>query len=162
MDLLQEARALYEKGEMHDALEVAQVACERKPKDAEAWWLLGCISRYTGMPAASDAAFKRAAELSRKRPAPQRVSTERFREILEAEREKLSGDARRRLAATELRVEPLPSLEQVKSGAVQPEAPSERKRKPQDVLTLFQVNLENRAGSEGELAKLVGRVLTRA
>ena len=40
MELLQKARSLYESGEMHDALEVAQAACEHKPKDAEAWWLL--------------------------------------------------------------------------------------------------------------------------
>jgi len=50
---------------MHDALEVAQAACERQPKDAEAWWLLGCVSRYTAMPAASDDAFRRASRLSR-------------------------------------------------------------------------------------------------
>jgi hypothetical protein len=161
MELLQQARALYEKGEMHDALEVAQVACERKPKDAEAWWLLACISRYTGMPAASDAAFKRAAELSRKRPAPIRVSGERLREILDQALEGLSCDARRRLAGTDLRVEPLPALEAIRAGT-SPEAQSARQRRPQDVLTLFQVNLENRAGSEAELAKLVGRVLSRA
>ena len=161
MELLQQARALYEKGEMHDALEVAQVACERKPKDAEAWWLLGCISRYTGMPAASDAAFERAAALSRKRPAPSRVSAKRFREILEGALEKLSGDARRRLAETEFQVEPLPSPEAIRDG-LSPEAQSERRRGPRDVLTLFQVNLENRAGGEAELGKLVGRVLSRA
>jgi hypothetical protein len=161
MELLQKARALYEKGEMHDALEVAQVACERKPKDAEAWWLLGCISRYTGMPAASDDAFRRASELSRKRPAPHRVSPESFRGIVERAREKLSIDAGRRLAGAEFRVEPLPSLEAIRAGT-SPEAPVARRRKPQDVLTLFQVNLENRAGDEAELAKQVGRVLARA
>ena len=162
MELLQQARALYEKGEMHDALEVAQVACERKPKDAEAWWLLGCISRYTDMPAASDAAFRRAAELSRRRPPPHRLSSEEFRELLLKARGSLSRDAQRRLAGTEFRVEPLPGLEQIRAGAISPEAPSERKRKPQDVLTLFQVNLENRAGSEADLAKLLARVLARA
>jgi hypothetical protein len=161
MELLQKARALYEKGQMHDALEVAQVACERKPKDAEAWWLLACISRYTGMPAASDDAFRRASELSRKRPAPYRVSAESFRAILERAREKLSIDAGRRLAGAEFRVEPLPSLEAIRAGT-SPEAQVARRRKPQDVLTLFQVNLENRAGDEAELAKLVGRVLARA
>jgi hypothetical protein len=161
MELLQQARALYEKGDMHDALEVAQVACERKPKDAEAWWLLACISRYTGMPAASDAAFKRAAELSRKRPAPKRVTAERFRAMLDGALEKLSIDGRRRLAGTDFRVEPLPSMEAIRAGT-SPEAQSERRRQPQDALTLFQVNLENRAGTEAELAKLVGRVLSRA
>ena len=161
MEPLQKARALYERGEMHDALEVAQAACERKPKDAEAWWLLGCISRYVDLPAASDDAFRRAAELSRKHPAPVRVSAERFRSVLDQAREGLSGDANRRLAATQFRVEPLPSLEAIRAGT-SPEAQSLRRREPQDVLTLFQVNLENRAGSEAELAKLVGRLLARA
>lgn len=161
MELLQQARALYERGDMHDALEAAQAACERKPKDAEAWWLLGCISRYTGMPAASDAAFKRAAELSRKRPAPERVSAERFLEILDGARRALSGDAQRRLAGTELRVEPLPALDLVRSG-VSPDATTARRRQPEDVLILFQGNLENRAGSEARLVGLVAKTLARA
>jgi hypothetical protein len=161
MELLQKARALYEKGDMHDALEVAQVACERKPKDAEGWWLLGCISRYTGMPAASDAAFKRAGELSRQRPAPVRVPPASFRAMVDKSLAELSPDARRRLGRTEVRVEPLPGLETIRAG-VSPDAPTSRQRKPEDVLTLFQVNLENRAGSEAQLAKLVARTLARA
>jgi hypothetical protein len=161
MEVIQKARALYEKGEMHDALEAAQVACERKPKDAEAWWLLGCVSRYTGMPAASDDAFRRAAGLSKKRPAPVRVEPRRLQALVDGAVGKLSRDAARRLAATRVRVEPLPSLEAVRAGT-SPDAPSQRQRRPEDVLTLFQVNLENRAGSEVELAKLVARVLARA
>jgi hypothetical protein len=161
MELLQKARALYEKGDMHDALEVAQVACERKPKDAEGWWLLGCISRYTGMPAASDAAFTRAGELSRQRPAPARVAPTSFRTMVDKGLAELSPDARRRLGRTEVRVEPLPGLEAIRAG-VSPDAPTSRQRKPEDVLTLFQVNLENRAGSEAQLAKLIARTLARA
>jgi tetratricopeptide (TPR) repeat protein len=161
MELLQQARSLYEKGEMHDALEVAQVACERKPKDAEAWWLLGCISRYTGMPAASDAAFKRAAELSPKRPAPARVSTASFRAMIDRALAELSPDARRRLARTRVEVEPLPGLDLVRAG-VSPDAPTDRQRQPVDVLILFQVNLENRAGSEARLASLIAKTLARA
>jgi hypothetical protein len=161
MELLQKARALYEAGEMHDALEVAQVACERQPKDAEAWWLLGCINRYTGMPGASDDAFRRAAQLSRKRSAPVRVSSRRFRELVDAALGGLSKDGQRRLAATRVRLEQLPALEDVKAG-LSPDAPSLRRRQPEDHLILFQVNLENRAGGEDELARLVGRTLTRA
>jgi hypothetical protein len=146
---------------MHDALEVAQAACEHKPKDAEAWWLLGCISRYTAMPAASDDAFRRASQLSRKRPAPVRVDTGRFRILVESSVTQLSTDARRRLGLTQIRAEPLPALEQVRSG-VSPDSGSLRQRQPEDVLTLFQVNLENRCGSELELARLVGRTLARA
>jgi len=146
---------------MHDALEVAQVACERKPKDAEAWWLLGCISRYTGMPAASDAAFKRAAELSPKRPAPTRVASTSFRAMVDQCLAELSPDARRRLGRTRVEVEPLPSLDLVRAGG-SPDALTSRRRLPEDVLTLFQVNLENRAGSEARLARLIAKTLARA
>jgi hypothetical protein len=161
MELLQKARSLYESGEMHDALEVAQAACEHKPKDAEAWWLLGCISRYTNLPAASDDAFRRASQLSRKRPAPVRVDTAHFRAIVDRAVAQLSTDARRRLELAEIRVDKLPPIEAVKAGA-SPDAPATRQRQPEDVLTLFQVNLENRSGSEAELARLVGRTLARA
>ena len=146
---------------MHDALEVAQAACERQPKDAEAWWLLGCVSRYTAMPAASDDAFRRAAQLSRKRPPPVRVEPGRFRSLVEAAVSQLSKDARRRLELAQIRVEQLPALEAVRAG-ISPDAVTARLRQPEDVLTLFQVNLENRSGSEADLARLIGRTLARA
>jgi hypothetical protein len=161
MDLLQKARSLYEAGEMHDALEAAQAACERQPKDAEAWWLLGCISRYTAMPAASDDAFRRASQLSRKRPAPVRLEPRRFRTLIDAALGQLSKDARRRLELTQVKVDPLPALESIRAG-VSPDAASLRQRQPEDVLTMFQVNLENRCGSEADLVRLVGRTLARA
>jgi hypothetical protein len=146
---------------MHDALEVAQAACERQPKDAEAWWLLGCVSRYTALPAASDDAFRRASELSRKRPAPMRIAPGRFRSLVEAAMGRLSKDARRRLELAQIRVEQLPALDAVRAG-ISPDAASARQRQPEDVLTLFQVNLENRSGSEADLVRLVGRTLARA
>ena len=146
---------------MHDALEVAQAVCERKPKDAEAWWLLGCISRYTAMPAASDDAFRRAGGLSRKRPVPVRMDPAGFRAVVDRAVGELSTDARRRLERTSIRIEQLVPLEAVRSGA-SPDLPSSRERLPADVLTLFQVNLENRCGNEAELARLVGRTLARA
>jgi hypothetical protein len=146
---------------MHDALEVAQAACERQPKDAEAWWLLGCISRYTDLPAASDDAFRRASQLSRKRPAPMRVAPGRFRALVEAAMGQLSKDARKRLELAQVRVEQLPSLEAIRAGT-SPDAATARQRQPEDVLTLFQVNLENRSGSEADLIRLVGRTLARA
>jgi hypothetical protein len=146
---------------MHDALEAAQAACERQPKDAEAWWLLGCVSRYTALPAASDDAFRRASELSRKRPAPVRIAPGRFRSLVEAAMARLSKDARRRLELAQIRVEQLPALDAIRAG-VSPDAPSARQRQPEDVLTLFQVNLENRSGSEADLVRLVGRTLARA
>src|SRR5215471_1034483 len=58
MDLIQHARELYTTGRMHDALEAAQAACDRAPKDPEAWSLLGRVSRHTGLPAASAEAFR--------------------------------------------------------------------------------------------------------
>jgi len=161
VELLQKARSLYEAGEMHDALEVAQAACERQPKVAEAWWLLGCISRYTAMPAASDDAFRRASHLSRQRLAPVRIEPGRFRSLVETAVGQLSPDARRRLEKAQIRVEQLPALEAIRAG-MSPDAPSARQRKPEDLLTLFQVNLENRSGSEIELVRLVGRTLARA
>ena len=146
---------------MHDALEVAQAACERQAKDPDAWWLLGCISRYTEMPVASDDAFRRAATLSRKRPAPIRVDGRRFRQLIDGSLQTLSPDARRRLRTTRIEVEPLPDLDAVRAG-LSPDAPSTREREPADVLTIFQVNLENRSSTEAELAKLVERTLVRA
>jgi len=161
MDLLREARSLYAGGRMHDALEAAQAAADRHPKDAEAWWLLALVSRHTGMPGASDDAFRRAAALAKRRAVPVRVARVRFEAMLAEARNALSPDARRRLAGAAIRVQPLPRGEQVKNG-VDPDAVSHRVRTPDDVLTLFQVNLENLAGSEAALQALVTRTLSRA
>src|ERR1700704_4926670 len=138
MDVLQHARKLYEKGEVHDALEAAQAACERAPRDAEAWWLLGCVSRHAGLPQASDHAFRRAAELSRRKSVPVRVSAGAFAGMVERARAELSPDARRRLAATQIRLAELPTVDQIRAGT-RPDAPSARSRRPEDVLTLYQV-----------------------
>lgn len=161
MDVLQRARELYTTGRMHDALEAAQAACDRAPKDAEAWWLLGRVSRHTGMPAASDDAFRRAATLARRLSLPHRVSPARFQAlVVEAER-RLSGDARRRLAQAQIRVAALPSAEDVRAGT-DPDALTLRRRDPEDSLTLFQVNHENRSRSENALLALIERSLSRA
>jgi hypothetical protein len=161
MDLVQRARELYCSGQMHDALEVAQVACDRAPKDAEAWRLLARVSRHAGLTVASDDAFRRAAALGRRRPAPYRVSSERFQELVTEARDRLSPDANRRLEKVTLRVHPIPALEEVRSG-LDPDALTNRKRQPQDVLTLFQVNHENRSGNEAALRTLIARSLSRA
>lgn len=160
MDLLPRARELYSAGRFHDALEAAQAACDRAPKDGEAWWLLGCILRHLGMPAASDEAFRRAAFLNRGRPLPHRVSPERFRELVAEVYRGLSPDARRRLGGAAVRVQALPTEEQVRAG-VAPSALTHRQRQPQDVVTVFQVNHENRCGSEAELRALLARSLAR-
>jgi hypothetical protein len=161
MDLLQRARELYVAGRMHDALEVAQAACDRSPKNAEAWALLGRISRFTGMPAASDLAFRRAATLAKRQTQPYRVPPDGFDKLLSQAQAKLSPDARRRLERTAIRVQALPSVDQVRSG-IDPDALTVRARDPQDVLTVFQVNHENRAGSEDALRSLITRSLSRA
>ena len=161
MDLLQKARALYLAGESHQALEVAQKAAENHSRDAEAWWLLACVSRHADLPGASDAAFKRAASLSKQRPEPVRVSPELFREICDQARASLSADARRRLGRATLGVESLPDQPTVRSGT-SPDALTLRQREPEDILTLFQANFENRCGSEEELRKLVARTLAKA
>ena len=161
MELLQRARELYEGGRVHDALEAAQAACDRKPKDAEAWWLLGCISRYENLPAASDTAFRKAAQLSRSHPMPHRVSRESFEALVRSQSDSLSPDARRRLAALRIEVRDLPGRDDVKRGT-SPDALTARKRGSEDVLVVYQVNHENRSGSENDLAGLVARSLGRA
>lgn len=161
MEVLQRARRLYEEGELRDALEAAQVACEREPKNAEAWWLLGCVARHAGLPNASDQAFERAAALSRRKPLPARVPAATFKKLVEAARGELSPDARRRLAATEVRTQPLPSEDEIRGG-VKPDAVSRRERRPADVLTIYQVNVENRSATEADVKGLVARTLARA
>ena len=161
MDLLQRARELYVAGRMHDALEVAEAACDRAPKNADAWVLLGRISRFTGMPAASDLAFRKAATLAKRKTQPYRVPPDRFDQLIGQAQRKLSPDARRRLERTAVRVQALPSVDQVRAG-VDPDALTARVRHPQDVLTVFQVNHENRAGSEDALRSLITRSLSRA
>lgn len=161
MELLQQARELYHSGEIHDALEVAQSACERQPRNGEAWWLLACISRHAAMPAASDDAFRRAADLSRRRVAPVRIPRAQFEGMVAEARTALSADARRRLGGTRIVIAGLPDRIAVRAG-LSPDALVLRTRQEEDVLTLFQVNLENRCGNAGELAKLVGRTLSKA
>ncbi len=146
---------------MHDALEAAQAACDRSPRDAEAWWLLGRIARHTGMPAASDDAFRRAAALARKHALPHRVSADRFQALVLDARRSLSPDARRRLEKATVRLQPLPAHQAVREG-LDPDALARRDREPADVLTLYQVNHENRSGSESALKALVTRSLSRA
>ena len=161
MDLLKHARELYEAGRMHDALEAAQAACDRAPKDPGAWALLGRVSRHTGMPAASDDAFRRAAQLDNRLASPYRVDAERFQALVDEALAGLAPDARRRLQGTTVRVHALPAVDQVRAG-VDPDALTLRERSPHDVLVLFQVNHENRCGGEEALRALVVRSLARA
>jgi hypothetical protein len=128
---------------MHDALEVAQAACDRSPKDPAAWWLLGRVSRHAGLPAASDEAFRRAHELKSSLPLPHRVTAKHFRQLIE---EASAGAA--------VRCQLIPSAEQVSAG-LDPDALAESK--PPASPTLFQVNHENRCASEDELRELVRR-----
>lgn len=161
MDPVQRARRLYLMGRLHDALEAAQVACEQRPRDADAWWLLGCVSRHAGMPFASDDAFRRAARLSTSRKVPPRLDSYRFSQLLEEARASLPEHARELLAAATIRVEPLPNEEIIESG-VRPDACSHHLREPEDVLTVYQVNIENRATDEEALRDLLSEVLRRA
>lgn len=155
------ARDLFRAGEVHSAMEAAQVAAERAPRNPEAWWLLARVSRHTGLVQASDQAFRRAAELSRAKRLPHRPGPEGFRRLLEEARVELSPDAARRLANTELVIEPLPSAAAIKEGT-DPDAPSKRLRRPVDRLVLYQDNLENRAFDAHELRALLVRILSRA
>lgn len=157
MDLFQRARELYAAGRMHDALEVAQAACDRAPKDARAWALLARVSRHTGMPAASDDAFRRATELDHQVPLPRRLSAERFQELVAEARASLPAAARERLGRTSVRVQALPTPDQVRAG-LDPDALVARPAP--DALVLFQVNHENRGGGEDALRALVSETLS--
>lgn len=158
MDLVQRARDLYAAGRIHDALEAAQAACDRAPKDAEAWRLLARVSRHAGMPAASDDAFRRAAALcGRRRGPPLRVSTKRFQSLVEDARESLSAEVRGPLASIAIRVQPLPTADQIRAG-LRPDALTLGQR-PVHVLVLFQVNHENECESEAGLSHLIRRSL---
>src|SRR5258706_9483432 len=110
---LQHALELFATGRMHDALEAAQAACDRAPKDADAWWLLARVSRHTGMPVASDRAFQRAAQLDARLTLPHRVGAERFQALIGEAMAALAPDSRRRLELTAIRSQPLPAVEQV-------------------------------------------------
>jgi len=161
MDLIQRARDLYVRGRLHDALEAAQAACDRAPKDPEAWSLLGRISRHTGLPAASDEAFRRASELDSRLPLPYRVTADRFRSLVEEAARALTPEVRRRLEPSAIRVHAMPSETQVRGG-VDPDALVLRETTPHAVLVLFQVNHENGSASEDALRALVTRSLTGA
>ena len=161
MDLLQKARALYLAGETHQALELAQKAAENHARDAEAWWLLACISRHADLPGASDEAFKRAAALSKRKPEPIRVSAEEFVVICDEALASLSTDAKRRLGKAGVNIHALPTPQAVRAGT-SPDALTTRTREPEDELTLYQANFESRCGSATELRKLVARTLARA
>src|SRR2546429_9594535 len=159
MDLLQRARDLYVSGHMHDALEAAQAACDRAPRDSEAWWLLGRISRHAGLPAASDVAFRRAAELDGTLSPPHRVSPERFEALVAEASAALGDDARGRLERTAIRIQLMPTPEQVRAG-VDPDA-LRMAEGPPPAIVLFQVNHENRSAGENDLRRLLGRSLTQ-
>jgi hypothetical protein len=147
MDLIQHARELYATGRMHQALEAAQAACDRAPKDSEAWSLLGRVSRHAGLRAASDEAFRRASQLDSRRVLPHRVSAERFRALVEE-----AGGPQ------PVRVLPMPTADHVRAG-VDPDALTHRDPATAQPLILFQVNHENHSASEDELRALIGRSL---
>jgi hypothetical protein len=161
MDMLQHVRDLYTAGQMHDALEAAQAACDRAPKDSEAWWLLGRVSRHAGLVAASDVAFERAARLDQRFAMPHRVSAQRFRALIEESRSALPEAPRRRLEGMVVRPESMPTADEVAKG-LDPDALTRREQGPQQVLVLFQVNHENRSASESALRTLIGHSLSQA
>ena len=81
--------------------------------------------------------------------------------LIREAREALSPEAQRRLERISVRVQPMPTVEEVRSG-LDPDALSGRRRQGQDVLTVYQVNHENRSASERALRTLIGRSLARA
>jgi hypothetical protein len=146
VELVQNARDLYEKGEFHDALQAAQAAADREPSNAAAWSLLARIARHLGMPAASDIAFERAVSLSTDVRMPHRISRDAFTRLV---LDKAPSN-------THVHIEDLPGVDAVRSG-VSPDALV--RHDPGSALVLYQANFENQAASEQDLAGLVSRSL---
>jgi tetratricopeptide (TPR) repeat protein len=145
MDPLQRAVQLYREGQLYEALESAQVACERAPKDPEAWGLLARLSRHAGLTAASDDAFRRAAALDPHHRLPCRVSPERFQELVAEVAAAMATDT------GPIRIRPLPDLEEVRRGL----DPGSLWLEDGGTAVLFQVNHENLSASEAELRERI-------
>ncbi len=147
MDLIRTAAELYQRGRIYDALEVAQAACERSPKDAKAWRLLARVARHCNLPAASADAQQRAARLDPTLRPPLRLTAAEFRRLLA----EIAPEA-------EVQVRPLPSPGQIRAGLM-PDAEVARDAGSGRV-TLFQDNLEEGSSSLAELREHVARNLT--
>ena len=74
---------------------------------------------------------------------------------------RLSTDARRRLQLTSVEVQDLPSIDEIRAGTT-PDALTARKRGASEVLVVYQINHENRSGTEAQLKRLIERSLSRA
>jgi hypothetical protein len=159
MGALQRAAELYAEGRVHDALKVAQVACDVRPKDADSWWLLGQVTRHAGLTQASDDAFRRASELSPDRLLPARVSEGQFRQLVDETRAELAREGVPGIAGARIDVRPLPAEELVQSG-VPPDALWHGSGPGH--LVLFQANLENGSASAEALRERLGEVLRGA
>jgi hypothetical protein len=146
---------------MHDAMEAAQAACDRAPKDPEAWALLARVSRHVGLTVASDDAFRRAAGLTSERPLPFRVGQDRFQELVSQAVQELPDEGRRRLEKLAVRTPAMPTPEDIRSG-IHPDALIGRRKQGADVLMVYQVNHENRSADEAELRALLVRSLSSA
>lgn len=88
MDTIARIRNLYQAGQLETAQIAVRELCAEDSLNADAWWLLGCITRHLGLVGLSDDGFRRAAELlPTQMPMPYRISAEHFRElVLEAKR----------------------------------------------------------------------------
>jgi hypothetical protein len=191
---LERARQLYEDGQLDTALIAIREICAHEPTNAEAWWMLGCISRHAGMIGISDDSFRRAAQLLPiQRPVPHRVSAQHFQELVDDAKRVINEsaatgpgpvvDAVRNLPQTfaqalpdsaasrrwgvfvpglsegvrlVTQVKPLPSREAVTGGL----SPDARWSYSNEVsILLYQINHENRAGSDRDLVHLLVRSL---
>lgn len=153
MDPFQHARQLYSEGHVHDALEVAQSACERQPRDPDGWWLLARISRHAGLTQASDVAFQRAFQLSDRHRPPIRVPRRRFLELVSDAGAAAGG------SPVPSRIEAFPDQTAIASGTA-PDALSNHG--PRGARVLYQVNIENQCRDEAELTALLASVISRS
>lgn len=170
MQEVERARKLYRAGRFDEAAAVLEERCRRRPDDADAWWMLGCVARHRGLRAASDTAFRRAADLlPRQMPLPHRVTVRTFEALVGQAKE----DIRRRARLSQERfgvvvdtgaadldvvVQQLPAPPRVRAGL----PPDARWSRDGDRVLVYQANHENLAGSDQQLLTLLTATLQAA
>jgi hypothetical protein len=171
VERLANARRLYERGLFKEAAAALRWICSDQPLEAEAWWLLGAVTRHLDQTALSDDAFARAsALLPRQMPLPHRVSPGDFGRLVERAKKALRAPpsslrqehfaiARNAVAAdVRTHIASLPAAELIEAGA----SPHARWTWSGEDLTLYQVNHENAAGSDRGLVRLIAQSLVAA
>jgi len=127
MDNFTRSRDLYQTGNLDVALVAIRELCARDPDNAEAWWLLGCVTRHLGLISVSDDGFRRAALLLPKQmPIPHRVTPEHFRTLLAEARRILAESGGSTARGPEMTAQELQALRETSQEVVQHSASARR------------------------------------